>query len=79
MGRDLRKSTLLPESTLNFAYITHKNSFLLKSALKTKLCSIKGPTDNEFDEAFCNVLYIHVPHQVKILRHNNSAFITKSK
>ena len=29
--------------------------------LKTKLDSIKGPTYNEFDEAFCSVLNINAP------------------
>ena len=38
------------------------------TALKTKLDSIKGPTYNEFSEAFCSVLNIHVPLEVKMLR-----------
>ena len=46
-------------------------------ALKTKLNSIKCPTYNELDEAFCSVLNIHAPLKVKMLRHKNSAFVTK--
>ena len=46
-------------------------------ALKTNLGSIKGPTYNEFDEAFCSVLNIYAPLKVKMLRHNNSAFVIK--
>ena len=46
-------------------------------ALKTKLDCIKGPTYNEFDEELFSVLNIHAPVKVKMLRHNNSAFVTK--
>lgn len=47
------------------------------AALKTKLDSINGTTYNEFNEAFCIALNIHPPLKVKMLRHNNSAFVTK--
>ena len=47
------------------------------TTLKTKLDNTKGPTYNEFNEAFCGVLNIHAPLKVKILRHNNSTFEQK--
>ena len=47
------------------------------TALKTKLDGIDGPTYSSFYEAFCSVLNIHAPLKIKILRHNNSAFVTK--
>ena len=34
-------------------------------------------TNNEFVEAFCNVLNLYTPLTVKMLRHNNGAFATK--
>ena len=46
-------------------------------ALKTKLDCIKGPAYNEFGEELFSVLNIHAPVNIKILRHNNSAFVTK--
>ena len=47
------------------------------TALKTKLDGNDGPTYSSFYEAFCSVLNIHAPLKIKILRHNNSAFVTK--
>ena len=32
---------------------------------------------SEFDEAFCSVRNIHAPPKVKMLRQNNSAFVTR--
>ena len=48
-------------------YRSHKNFIFecFNTALKTKLDGIKGPTYNEFDEAFCNVINIHAPPNVK--------------
>ena len=53
------------------------DSECFNTALKTKLDGIDGPTYSSFYEAFCSVLNIHAPLKIKILRHNNSAFVTK--
>ena len=62
----------------NKIYRSYKNFDLecFNTSLKTKPNSIKGPTD-EFDEGFCSVLNLHAPLKVKMLRHTNSAFLTK--
>ena len=61
-------------------YRSYKNFDLehFVTALKSELEKLNDSAYNEFETSFCGVLNKHAPIKVKMLRHNNKSFMTKS-